>query len=118
MEEEKPYEEGIIVFVDGLYPQSTRATATTLLQTSGVTIAFMNIKKKGLSTTHIRLKSPEDAKKICDYFNQEHFTVQETEKDTAGKQQESKTCDCLKLRLITGTEEEVYWENEFKQQKK
>lgn len=97
----KNYEEGIVVFVDGLHPQCSKTTAIALLQTSGVNIEFMNIKKKGLATTYIRLKSPEDAQKICEYFDV-HPTVQETAKDTTGLEQETKTYDCLKLRVLTG----------------
>ncbi|CEP11816.1 hypothetical protein [Parasitella parasitica] len=110
--EEKPFTEGLIVFVDGLHPQCSKTVATALLQTSGVQIAFMNTKKKGLPSTHIRLKTPEDSIRICDYFSTHHI-IQETEKDTAGKEQESKTADCLKLRLIQGTEEKIYWENDL-----
>lgn len=99
----KMFEEGIIVFVDGLHPQCAKTTALALLQTSGVKIEFMQAKKKGLGTTYIRLKTPEDAKKICEYFDK-HPTVQETGKDTTGKEQETKTFDCLKLRLLTGKE--------------
>lgn len=98
---EKAFEEGLIVFVNGLHPQCARTTATALLQTSGVDIAFMNNKKKGLPTVHIRLKNQEDAKKICDYF-EKHPIVQETGKDSVGKEQETKTMDCLKLRLLAG----------------
>lgn len=101
-EYEKPFTEGLVVFVDGLHPQCPKTTAIALLQTSGIQIAFMNIKKKGLASTHIRLNTPEDALKICDYFNT-HNIVQETEKDTVGKEHETKTPDCLKLQLLQGT---------------
>lgn len=110
---EKTYEEGLVVFVNGLHPQCARTTATTLLQTSGVNIAFMNTKKKGLQTVHIRLKNQEDAKKICDYFDQHHI-VQETSQDTVGKEQEMKSRDCLNFRLLAGTEESIYWETDLK----
>jgi hypothetical protein len=98
---EKPFTEGLIAFVDGLHPQCPKTVAVALLQTSGIQIAFMNIKKKGLTSTHIRLYTPEDAIKICDYFSTRHI-VQETEKDKVGKEQESKTFDCLRLRLLQG----------------
>lgn len=98
---EKPFTEGLIVFVDGLHPQCPKTVAVALLQTSGVQLAFMNIKKKGLTSTHIRLNTPEDAIKICDYFSAHHI-VQETEKDKIGKEQGGKTFDCLRLRLLQG----------------
>lgn len=101
-EKEKGYEEGLVVFVDGLHPQCARTTATALLQTSGVEIAFMNTKKKGLQTVHVRLKDVDDAKKLCEYFDQHHI-IQETGQDTVGKEQATKTRDCLKLRLLEGT---------------
>jgi hypothetical protein len=109
----KLYQEGITVFVDNLHLQSPKTNAITLLQSrTGIDIAFMNMKKKGLGSTHVRLKTPEDASKLCDYFNT-HFIVQESGKDTVGK--EEQTRNCIKARLITGKEEELYWENEFKQ---
>ncbi|KAI8638901.1 hypothetical protein BD408DRAFT_350956 [Parasitella parasitica] len=110
--DEKPFLEGLIVFVDCLHPQCPKTVAIALLQTSGVQIAFMNVKKKGLTSTHIRLKTAEDAIRICDYFSTHHI-IQETEKDTTGKEQGSRTTDCLRLRRIQGTEEEIYWENEL-----
>lgn len=99
--EEKGYTEGLIVFVENLHPASPKTTAIALLETSGVSIAFMNVKKKGLTTTHIRLKSPEDAKAITEYFTQHHI-VQETDKDKTGKEMDTQTFDCIKLRVITG----------------
>jgi hypothetical protein len=111
VEDEKPYTEGLIVHVDQLHPKCPKTAAISLLETSGVKIAFMNTKKKGLSSTHIRLKDPKDAIAICQYFDT-HPTVQETEKDIVGKQQETKTFDCLKLRVLTGSEERIYWEND------
>ncbi|GAA5797853.1 hypothetical protein EDC94DRAFT_385647 [Helicostylum pulchrum] len=109
----KMFEEGLVVFVDGLHPQCAKTAASTLLQTSGVDIAFMHNKKKGLASTHIRLKTPEDSKKICQYFGKNHL-VQGSAKDVIGKEHDTKTFDCLKLRLLKGTEEEIYWENEAK----
>ncbi|KAG2208152.1 hypothetical protein INT47_010514 [Mucor saturninus] len=103
-QEEKGYEEGLVVFVDGLHPQCARTTATALLQTSGVEIAFMNTKKKGLQTVHVRLKNREDAQKLCAYFDQ-HPIMQETGQDTVGKEQASKTRDCLRLRILEGKKE-------------
>jgi hypothetical protein len=100
-EDEKPFTEGLIVHVDQLHPKCPKTTAIALLETSGIQIAFMNTKKKGLSSTHIRLKDAEDAVVICQYFDT-HPTVQETEKDKTGKLQETKTFDCLKLRVLTG----------------
>ncbi|KAL9539506.1 hypothetical protein MBANPS3_010216 [Mucor bainieri] len=112
--DEKPFTEGLIVFVDALHPQCPKTVAVELLQTSGVQLAFMHPKKKGLSSTHIRLNTPEDAIKICNYFDT-HYIVQETEKDKVGKAQESKTFACLKLKLLQGSAEEIYWENEYSQ---
>lgn len=99
--EEKPFTEGLIVFVDGLHPQCPKTVAVALLQTSGVELAFMHPKKKGLSSTHIRLNTADDALRICDYFNTHHI-VQETEKDKVGKEQDSRTSACLKLKLLQG----------------
>ncbi|GAN02342.1 hypothetical protein MAM1_0020d01785 [Mucor ambiguus] len=112
--DEKPFTEGLIVFVDGLHPQCPKTAAVELLQTSGVQLAFMHPKKKGLSSTHIRLNTPEDAFKICNYFDTHHI-VQETEKDKVGNAQDSKTSACLKLKLLQGSAEEIYWENEYNQ---
>ncbi|EPB87113.1 hypothetical protein HMPREF1544_06039 [Mucor circinelloides 1006PhL] len=112
--EEKPFTEGLIVFVDGLHPQCPKTVAVALLQTSGVELAFMHPKKKGLSSTHIRLNTADDALRICDYFNTHHI-VQETEKDKVGKEQDSRTSACLKLKLLQGSAEEIYWENEYNQ---
>lgn len=109
----KPYREGIIVFVDGLHLQSSKTSAIKLLQISGVNIEFMNTKKKGLSSTHIRLKDADDARKICHYFTQ-HHVVQETGQDTTGQEKDAPSFDCLKLRIIGGKEEEIYWENDSK----
>ncbi|CAO3632433.1 unnamed protein product [Mucor hiemalis] len=109
----KSYTEGIIVFVDGLHLQCSKTIATKLLETSGFKIEFMNIKKKGLSSTHIRLSDPDNARKMCDYFTQ-HHVVQETGQDTNGQERDTHTFDCLKLRVIRGTEEEIYWEKESK----
>lgn len=99
--DEKPYTEGLIVHVDQLHPKCPKTTAIALLETSGVQIAFMNTKKKGLMSTHIRLKDANDAIAICQYFDT-HPTVQENEKDKTGKQLETKVFDCLKLRVLTG----------------
>ncbi|KAI8087685.1 uncharacterized protein B0P05DRAFT_635404 [Gilbertella persicaria] len=107
----KPYTEGLIVYVDSLHPQSPKTTAMALLETSGIKIAFMNTKKKGLTGTHIRLNHAKDAQKICEYFDT-HPVVQETEKDKIGKIQETKTVDCIKCRVLTGSEEAIYWEND------
>lgn len=113
-DEKKAYTEGIIVFVDGLHLQCAKTTAIKLLQDrSNIKIDFMNTKKKGLSSTYIRLNNSNDAKEICNYFNTHHI-IQETGQDVIGKEQEIHTFDCLKLRIIQGTEEEIYWENESK----
>lgn len=98
---EKPFTEGLIVFVDGLHPQCPKTVAVELLQTSGVQLAFMHPKKKGLSSTHIRLNTHGDAIRICDYFDTHHI-VQETEKDKVGNAQDSKTPASLKLVLLRG----------------
>ncbi|KAK4515981.1 glucose repression mediator protein [Mucor velutinosus] len=112
--DEKPFTEGLIVFVDGLHPQCPKTIAIELLQTSGVQLAFMHPKKKGLSSTHIRLNTAEDAIKICNYFDT-HYIVQEDEKDRVGNAQGSKTSASLKLKLLQGSAEEIYWENEYRQ---
>ncbi|OBZ81359.1 La-related protein 6C [Choanephora cucurbitarum] len=116
-EEEESFTKGLIVHVDGLHPQAPKTTALTLLETSGVKIAFMNQKKKGLTATHIRLDRPEDAQKICQFFDV-HAIVQETEKDSQGKEQETKTSECIRLRILTGSEEKIYWQEDQKKQKK
>lgn len=99
--QEKPFTEGLIVFVDGLHPQCPKTVAVELLQSSGVQLAFMHPKKKGISSTHIRLNTPDDAIKICDYFDANHI-VQANEKDKVGDAQDSRTSACLKLKLLQG----------------
>ncbi|KAI8358547.1 hypothetical protein BD560DRAFT_455763 [Blakeslea trispora] len=119
-EEEVPaesYVKGLIVHVDGLHPQAPKTTATALLETSGVKVAFMNQKKKGLTATHIRLHQPEDAQKLCQFFDVNPI-VQETEKDKEGKVQETKSSDCIRLRILTGSEEAIYWQEDQKKQRK
>jgi ribosomal protein L14E/L6E/L27E len=101
MKDEKPYAEGLIVHVDQLDPKCPKTTAIALLETSGIEIAFMNAKKKGLTSTYIRLKDAKDAIAICRYFDT-YPTVQENEKDKTGKRLETKTFECLKLRVLTG----------------
>ncbi|CAO3697160.1 unnamed protein product [Rhizopus stolonifer] len=103
---------GIIAFVQNLHPKCPKTTATELLQTSGVHITYMTNKKKGLDSVHVRLENPEEAQKLEAYFK-EHPTIQETEKDKIGKASENHGIDTLKVRILQGKEEELYWENDI-----
>lgn len=96
------YKKGIIVHVDNLHPNAPKTIAIKLLEQSGISIAFMTPKKKGLTSVHIRLGTPEDAIRICEYFDA-NFVIQETEKDTTGEKTPEKTSECLRLRIIKGT---------------
>ncbi|KAI7901904.1 uncharacterized protein BX663DRAFT_512782 [Cokeromyces recurvatus] len=108
----KDHRTGTIVFVDGLHPKSPKTIAISLLETSNIKIEYMSPKKKGLTSVYIRLRNNEDATQICDYFMQHHFIIQQDEKDTKGEEQESRTNECIKLRLLTESEEKIYWEND------
>ncbi|ORE01704.1 hypothetical protein BCV72DRAFT_309775 [Rhizopus microsporus var. microsporus] len=99
--EETTFKKGVIVFVDHLDPKCSKTTAIELLQTSGVSIAFMTPKKKGLTSVHIRLESPEDAQRMCDYF-ENHPTIQENEQDKVGKASKEHSAETLKLRVLKG----------------
>ncbi|KAI9487129.1 MAG: hypothetical protein EXX96DRAFT_474925 [Benjaminiella poitrasii] len=113
-EQEDNSETGTIVFVDGLHPKCPKTTAIALLETSTVKIEYMSPKKKGLTSAYVRLGSSEDAKKICNYFMQQHHVIQQDEKDKTGQKQETRTSDCIRLRILTGSEERIYWENDKK----
>ncbi|KAI8986524.1 hypothetical protein BDB01DRAFT_842667 [Pilobolus umbonatus] len=110
-EMEEVYEKGVIVFVDNLHPQSTKSASVSLLQKSGVNIAFCSLKKKGVACVHVRLETPKDAQILCKYFNT-HPTVQREAKDITGEIKEEHGSDTVKTRLISGKEEEIYWLND------
>ncbi|KAG1147654.1 hypothetical protein G6F37_005508 [Rhizopus arrhizus] len=105
------YQKGVIVFVDNLHPGCSKTTVAQLLKTSGVSVAYVTPKKRGLPSVHVRLNNSEDAQKLQAYF-EEHPTIQETEKDTVGKSSDKHGTDTLKLRILQGTEEKLYWEND------
>lgn len=124
------YQKGVIVFVDNLHPGCSKTTVAQLLKTSGVSVAYVTPKKRGLPSVHVRLNHSEDAQKLQAYF-EEHPTIQETEKDIVGKSTDKHGTDTLKLRIlqgmlynalgskeqnlfihIKGTEERLYWEND------
>ncbi|KAI8987663.1 hypothetical protein BDF20DRAFT_832571 [Mycotypha africana] len=109
------YPKGVIVFVDNLHLQCPKTIALKLLESrADVKIPFMGVKKKGLASVHIRLNTADDAQRICAYFNEQHAIIQENEKDTTGTEMDERTGSCIKMRLLQGTEERIYWENDTK----
>ncbi|KAI9282761.1 hypothetical protein BY458DRAFT_497296 [Sporodiniella umbellata] len=113
LESSLTFKKGVIALVQNIHPNSSKTTAIELLQTSGVQIEFMANKKKGLDRAHVRLGNSEDAQQLEEYF-QGNPTIQETEKDKIGTASAEHDISTLKVRVLQGREEEIYWENDLK----
>ncbi|KAL1929556.1 hypothetical protein VTP01DRAFT_1694 [Rhizomucor pusillus] len=79
------YQKGVIVVVSNIPPKTSKTSLKLSLEESGVAVPYTNFKK-GATTCHARLNSPEDAQKVVKYFS-----------DLGQKQ-----ADTLQLRIITG----------------
>ncbi|KAI9030663.1 hypothetical protein CLU79DRAFT_694856 [Phycomyces nitens] len=111
------YVKGIIVYVGNIHPKSSKTVISKLLEKSGVSVPYIG-RKKGLDYCHARLNSPEDALELTQYFNN-HPIIQETHTDTSGKPaDENDSSQTVKLRVLTGKEEEFYWQDDVAGSKK
>jgi hypothetical protein len=63
----------------------------------------------------VRLSSQEDAQKMVLFFN-DHKTTQLKGDDTIGTREEVKALEPLKLRILAGKEEEIYWQTQERKQ--
>ncbi|OAD65952.1 hypothetical protein PHYBLDRAFT_73274 [Phycomyces blakesleeanus NRRL 1555(-)] len=110
------YTKGIIVYVGNIHPKSSKTVISKLLEKSGLLVPYIG-RKKGLDYCHARLSSPEDAQQLVKYF-ENHPVIQENHTDDTGKA--ASTADMFKvnLRIISGKEEEFYWQDDIAGSKK
>ncbi|CDH50346.1 hypothetical protein RO3G_06967 [Lichtheimia corymbifera JMRC:FSU:9682] len=110
-EEDDDYPKGIIARVTNIHPASSKTTVKTLLESSGVKIAYLNYKKNTF-TCHIRLNSAKDTQKIAMYF-EEAMITQKDGKDATGYQTKDENDNKpIVVQPITGMEEKIYWDEE------
>ncbi|KAI7886568.1 hypothetical protein K492DRAFT_203105 [Lichtheimia hyalospora FSU 10163] len=110
-EEDDHYPKGIIARVTNIHPASSKTTVKTLLETSGIKIAYLNYKKNTF-TCHIRLNTAKDTQKIAMYFEDAKI-AQKDGKDATGYQTNDENDNKpIIVQPITGMEEKIYWEDE------
>ncbi|KAM3589338.1 hypothetical protein VKS41_000205 [Umbelopsis sp. WA50703] len=109
-----PYDQGVVVHVDNIQPRTNKTVLKKFFEASQASVAFINFKKD-IPSCDVRLSSQEDAQKMVLFFN-DHKTTQLKGDDTIGTREEVKALEPLKLRILAGKEEEIYWQTQERKQ--
>ncbi|KAI8394220.1 uncharacterized protein BYT42DRAFT_553735 [Radiomyces spectabilis] len=111
------FQKGVIVLVTNVHVKSSKTVVKQLLEQAGVSVAFLNYKK-GVPSVHARLESSEDAQTLASYYEQ-HKVIQEHGNDATGKEVDPSTAaQHINVRVISGKEEQIYWEQDEQRKKK
>ncbi|KAJ2962336.1 hypothetical protein NQZ79_g2460 [Umbelopsis isabellina] len=113
-EKSLPYDQGVVVHVDKIQPRTNKTVLKKLFETSKAAVAFINFKKD-IPSCDVRLSSPQDAQKLVSFFNN-HAITQLKADDAIGTKEKIEALEPLKLRILAGKEEEIYWETQERKQ--
>ncbi|KEP47145.1 RNA-binding motif protein [Rhizoctonia solani 123E] len=95
----------ILVFVKHLHPETNKTTLKTLFGRGAPNgVEYIDFQK-GIDSAHIRLRTPDDATRLANYFS-EHKIVQEDGLDDTGQETETNP---IEAEVVLGTRETNYW---------
>ncbi|KAL5636411.1 hypothetical protein ACGC1H_000394 [Rhizoctonia solani] len=96
---------GILVFVKRLHPETNKTTLKTLFGRGAPNgVEYIDFQK-GIDSAHVRLRTPEDAMRLANYFSEQKF-VQKDGLDDAGQETEANP---IEAEVVLGTREANYW---------
>ncbi|KAI9278156.1 hypothetical protein BC943DRAFT_363999 [Umbelopsis sp. AD052] len=110
------YDQGVVVHVDNIQPRTNKSILKKLLEKSGATTTFVNFKKD-IPSCNVRLSTAEDAQKMTTYFT-DHPTTQLQADDAQGTRDVINALAPLKVRILAGKEEEIYWQTQEKKKER
>ncbi|KAI8575533.1 hypothetical protein K450DRAFT_261383, partial [Umbelopsis ramanniana AG] len=110
------YDQGIVVHVDNIQPRTNKSILKKLFEKSGATTTFVNFKKD-IPSCNVRLSTAADAQKMTTYFT-DHPTTQLQADDAQGTRDAINALSPLKVRILAGKEEEIYWQTQEKKKER
>ncbi|CUA67836.1 hypothetical protein RSOLAG22IIIB_03266 [Rhizoctonia solani] len=100
-----PFPPGILVFIKRLNPETNKTTLKTLFSRGAPNgVEYIDFQK-GIDSAHVRLRTPDDATRLANYFS-DHKVVQKDGLDDTGQEAD---VNPIEAEVVLGMRESNYW---------